>query len=494
MSGGTQTVKQDNNPPDWAAPGFAQVGKDATKLYNNKNNGGNVYQGDTVVGMGNRLVNGYNDLISSGANPQKFTTAINRYTDMTNDRTSAFGDINRLASGINYKPSSLAGFDEAMAGARGVADPSNNLTGIASGVNGIGTEADYRRILGDAGGKSAADQNLTDMASGAYLKEGNPYYRELLDKEINSAQDKMQTMYAGKGRYGSMSAQKGIGDMTSNMLLQGLNEDWNRNQANMLTANSMIDAQRNAGINNRLNAVSGITGVQGQNLSNQMAAANQMTNARAAEAGLLSDIAGNRFSADQSNQLNAINAAQTQAGMYDLANQNRMAESNQQLQAANMLQQAQQQEYENRLTGANAQITAGTAFDAQRQAELDDAVARWYANDNEDWNRLAMYTQALSGSAQNYGTQTQQTRKSLGIQDIFGMLLSDRRRKTNVIRVGRDARGLGLYEFAYRSDPSVRYRGVMADEVETVDPVAVVDLGPFKVVSYVRLGLEMEAA
>lgn len=71
---------------------------------------------------------------------------------------------------------------------------------------------------------------------------------------------------------------------------------------------------------------------------------------------------------------------------------------------------------------------------------------------------------------------------------------SDRRLKTNIVAVGKDERtGLTLYEFAYiGATDGKRYRGVMADEVERIDPEAVVydDLG-FASVDYARLGLEM---
>lgn len=74
------------------------------------------------------------------------------------------------------------------------------------------------------------------------------------------------------------------------------------------------------------------------------------------------------------------------------------------------------------------------------------------------------------------------------------LLGSDRRLKTDIVAVGKDERtGLTLYEFAYiGATDGKRYRGVMADEVERIDPEAVVydDLG-FASVDYARLGLEM---
>tara|TARA_E500000331_G_scaffold357289_1_gene418527 strand:+ start:486 stop:1526 length:1041 start_codon:yes stop_codon:yes gene_type:complete len=74
--------------------------------------------------------------------------------------------------------------------------------------------------------------------------------------------------------------------------------------------------------------------------------------------------------------------------------------------------------------------------------------------------------------------------------------LSDRRLKENVVEVGVDQRtALTLYEFNYKKevgDPNIRYRGVMADEVELVYPEAVGEYNGFKTVHYAMLGIEMK--
>jgi hypothetical protein len=70
---------------------------------------------------------------------------------------------------------------------------------------------------------------------------------------------------------------------------------------------------------------------------------------------------------------------------------------------------------------------------------------------------------------------------------------SDRRLKQDIELVGRDERtGLPLYEFAYKSDPSRRFLGVMADEAEAYMPEAVHEAEDgFKYVNYAMLGIEM---
>ena len=74
---------------------------------------------------------------------------------------------------------------------------------------------------------------------------------------------------------------------------------------------------------------------------------------------------------------------------------------------------------------------------------------------------------------------------------------SDRRIKENIVEVAVDQRtALPIYEFNYRkefSDPNVRYRGVMADDVELVYPDAVVETEfGYKAVNYGMLGIEFK--
>jgi hypothetical protein len=73
-----------------------------------------------------------------------------------------------------------------------------------------------------------------------------------------------------------------------------------------------------------------------------------------------------------------------------------------------------------------------------------------------------------------------------------GAFFSDRRLKTNIEEVGVDQRtGLTLYEFAYKADPSKRFIGVMADEVDLVYPDAVTESDGYKQVRYDLLGIEL---
>lgn len=75
-----------------------------------------------------------------------------------------------------------------------------------------------------------------------------------------------------------------------------------------------------------------------------------------------------------------------------------------------------------------------------------------------------------------------------------GFKMSDMRVKENIERVGIHFRTqLPIYEFNYIHEPTKRYRGVMAQDVEKVFPDAVIELHDgIKAVNYDMLGIEME--
>lgn len=158
---------------------------------------------------------------------------------------------------------------------------------------------------------------------------------------------------------------------------------------------------------------------------------------------------------------------------------------------------AAQQRLQAIMQGDQSALQAGTFRQAQNQAELDSRMQAWKENDMEEWARLGALQAAASGAAGPYGMSTmtsQQPFNPMGLIGAIGQLFmaSDRRLKRDIVKVGDDPRGFGIYEFSYKANPDLRWRGVMADEIEAIDPDAVADLGSYKAVNYARLGLAME--
>jgi hypothetical protein len=103
---------------------------------------------------------------------------------------------------------------------------------------------------------------------------------------------------------------------------------------------------------------------------------------------------------------------------------------------------------------------------------------------------------------QSFGKLHLRTQGSNGLGADGGGLMtmmSDRRAKEDIVRVGTHPLGIGLYLFRYKrafSDAggSERRLGVMADEVERVLPAAVsVDPDGYRRVDYALLGFDRAA-
>jgi hypothetical protein len=307
--GGSSKTTSESGPPAWAAPLFKRSASDALSIYDS-GAGGRTFMGSTVAPLSGTTMGGVNQLAQAGANWK---------TDQTRPIYSQLG----------------------------ASAASNPFIG------------ELNKLAQTAGGETAADKYLTETARGDYLKEGNPYYRQRLDKEIGDSNAMLRSQFSGMGRSGSGVDQRAVAENTSNMLLSGLESDWNRERGNQITATGMMDQARQAAY-----------GTQG----------NALTNA---------------------------------GGMYSTG-------IGQGLQAAGAMTNMDQQQFANRLTGADATLKAGGIVDTQAQKQLTDEVNKWYSKDNEPWTRLGLLQAAAGGAAGPYGTQTSRTSQSPGIGQILG--------------------------------------------------------------------------
>lgn len=429
MGGGTTTTKTDNEPPSWAKPLFTLSADEAQKLYDS-NSGFNTWKGPVTTNFSKDTLGGLSALRSLG----DVGSGLMR---------SGAQSINR--AGQQY--ASLPGQAQGLLGS------------FASGADGINTEADYRKVLASASGPTSSAKNLADMASGKYLTEGNPYFRELLDEQSSDLAGSVNNMFASGGRYGSRANQGEVLDQVGSFRRENLSDQWNRDQAAMLSANSMIDSSNSQSIADRLAAVSGITGVQGQNIANQMGASGSILDAILASAGGLS-----------------------QTGQQKAA--------------------LGQQKFDNAGTAADALLQAGGITDAKRQAELDARINRFYQNDMRDWTRLGALQSAAAGSAGPYGTTWSSTQQPssfnpLGLLGLLGSFIpsgSDIRIKTDIEPIGRTPGGHTVYAYRYADGAARSFVhedgktvGVLAQEVMRTQPEAVEDIDGVLHVVYARL-------
>jgi len=94
--------------------------------------------------------------------------------------------------------------------------------------------------------------------------------------------------------------------------------------------------------------------------------------------------------------------------------------------------------------------------------------------------------QLAASQMQNQGAAQQA--QALGT--IGGFLLSDLRLKEGIKPIGKE-NGYNIYEFNYIGDDRV-YKGVMAQEVEKINPSAVTEIDGYKAVNYDAIGVEFK--
>lgn len=176
MGGKSSKQTTENKPPKWSEPLFASSAAEAQKIYNS-GAGGNVYQGQTVAGLGNTTKTGINGIRSA-------------------------------ASAFSGTP--------------------NYLTN-----------------------PTAASTNLSDMASGKYLSDGNPYLNDALQGQLDDTAAQVMSQFSGAGRYGSGANTGVLASKLGNIRSSALADQFNRDTQNMLAANNQIDAS-NAGVFDRL--------------------------------------------------------------------------------------------------------------------------------------------------------------------------------------------------------------------------------------------------
>ena len=159
----------------------------------------------------------------------------------------------------------------------------------------------------------------------------------------------------------------------------------------------------------------------------------------------------------------------------------------QQLASAGALSGIGQQQYQQGMGINAAQQAAGAQIQALKQQDLTNAYQQFIEQQQQPFKQLGFFSDILRGIPSGSYSVYQQPGSSLGqiaglasgIGTLFGNTsatgtgtptTSDRRLKSNIVRVGTHPLGIGIYEYDIWG---MRQRGVMADEVMSVMPEAV---------------------
>jgi hypothetical protein len=298
---------------------------------------------------------------------------------------------------------------------------------------------------------------------------------DALAQTMRSAQN---AAYQNQAQYLDTRYNQQQHDLENTLVQQGVlqNSDaWNRAMGN-------FSQQRTADYNNAYNN-SFSTGLQAQGQlynqglsSNQNAYGQALSNANFANAAQAQGFDQSVTNAALNNSVASNVFSQGLAGAQ-LNNQTAAQAFQQSLQARNQNLTEQQQAQQTPINLLNAlrsgsQVTSPT-FGSTPQGNVANT------------DIAGLYNQQYQGALAGYNGQIAQNNAIRS--GLFGLgsayLLSDRRLKTNIVRIGTHPIGVGVYTYDYIwGEPSA---GVMADELERVLPAAVsVHPSGYKMVNY----------
>lgn len=270
-------------------------------------------------------------------------------------------------TGFNpYQGNRVAGFGPttlgAMSGILGYANAPTNLFSnaqnavgdISSGTNRIQTGNLYSNLYNQSAlNPNAGREFLTNVARGDFLGQGSPEWNQFLDYQMGALSDDINRGFSGLGRYGSGAHTATLAREIGQQRNAAMAQQQQQEEARQLAAVNAILQGDQAQFGNQLGALAGMSGVEGQNIANQMAAAGMTPEMW--QAGLLPQMtaAGIGGAQDQLSQ-DQINAA------MEAWNEGQMSEW-QRLMAMNNIAQA---------TGGQG----GTATNFERNTPIRDAI------------------------------------------------------------------------------------------------------------------------
>jgi hypothetical protein len=217
---------------------------------------------------------------------------------------------------IPFSNQSLSGMNNAQAFAQGAGQNMQNQAGQIIGNGGFNRQqlSGLDNINNFSQGwknQSSAADNLSGMASGALLGQGNPYLQSALNNANERAATGVNSAMSAAGRYGSGAHTDTLAKTLAENSTNAMFGQYNQDVANMMGANSQIDNVMQSNYNRQLSAAGNMfnAGQMGLgNMSNAYDTALKPTQTLGQIGGAYEDLAGN-YAQEQLDKFNAAKQA-----------------------------------------------------------------------------------------------------------------------------------------------------------------------------------------
>lgn len=373
--------------------------------------------------------------------------------------------VPKFTQTTTLNPQQQSTLDQAQQSATNIASTANSLS--SSGLSQLSHPIDT----------SGAPALQTSLGSGYSSSLGSNYSTDLGSNYQTRLGDGYQTSFGGDVSQAYNDAKNAV----MNQLTPTLDRNSEATRAQELA--SGVRAGSAAYSANEQTIGDNYTRAANQATETAQSVQNQLFNQQQSQAQFTNDALTNQMTANNSAVTNQFNA------------QNNAALNGQQFSNSALLNSA------NFNNSANSQYLQN--YYTQRDQPLNELSALLSGSQVTNANASTASAPQTSvagvdytGLVNNqYNAELQNSNSALsGITGILGALgggaitkYSDRRLKTGIRLIGRLANGLGVYSYRYRSAPGVPEIGLMADEVERINPAAVSrDSNGFAMVNYSR--------
>lgn len=415
MGGTTQTStqQQHSETQPWAPaiPGLQAVIGDASKLYNG-GAGTGIYSGPRVAQLGDDSLTGLQSIRDQAASDNAGALGTSFAQSLLGSggiSSTTRQGLDMLSAVPNVDTSRLSNLADYIGSA---SNPINQTAvGFMNGSRDLTTIPQLDQLYAKSQAPSSAETNLSGMAAGNDVDPTkNAIFQNLVKTSSDNALQAQKEAFAASGRYGSGAfagaSTKAVNDTQSALYA----DQYNKNVANQISANSMIDSARQAASSLGLGITNAKSSVESTNNNQRLAGAQLGQTQQGQQASVLGQVLGG----DEFNS----NLGVTKAQGYIGAGQTGQAQA---LSAAGMLPALDASRY----APAQQLLGVGSLLQGQDQANIGAAQQVFDEQNNMPWQNLDRYAglmggmAGLGGTTDSYGKSTTKTSQS-PFQTILG--------------------------------------------------------------------------